>query len=61
MSRRFRLARKAGAGRPTTWRSTVSNETLVFLHDARQLALDGAYALAEVAEVTATPGPGGRK
>ncbi|MEX3859828.1 MULTISPECIES: hypothetical protein [Paraburkholderia] len=35
MSRRFWLARKAGAGRPTTWRSTVSNQTLVFLDHAR--------------------------
>ncbi|MGF6873734.1 hypothetical protein [Paraburkholderia sp. MM5477-R1] len=58
MSRRFRLARKAGAGRPTTLRSTVPNETLVLHHDARQWLLDGINALAEAVKVM--PGFGGR-
>ena len=36
----------------------MSNETLVFHHDARRLLLNGVNALAEA--VTVTPGPGGR-
>jgi chaperonin GroEL len=54
----FRHAPKAGASGPAARRLTVSNETLVFHHDARQLLLKGVNALAEAVKVTL--GPGGR-